>query len=278
MASYSPIGVSTDSVDISNSLQSEGGGTEININSSEMAGEILASGDHTYAVRRPVVSPAPQRPFVTSGGGDFSSSSRTTGTMGLACEWFNLSTTGLSDSVIRTIQNARAASTRSLYECKLGVFERWCATKHEIPFQCSVAVVLSFLQDLIDQGKAFSTIKVFLAAISACHIDGTPGSFGFSKALEAISLAYSSKGLVPPPGLCAHSTRGMSTSWALFKGVTLQDICEVASCSSPHTFARFYKLDVTAQTLAHAVLSVGTRFTSRTRSALDVLVMVGRRL
>ncbi len=41
---------------------------------------------------------------------------------------------------------------------------------HDIPFQCSVAVVLSFLQDLIDQGKAFSTIKVFLAAISACHI------------------------------------------------------------------------------------------------------------
>ncbi|RXN03176.1 protein FAM126B isoform X1 [Labeo rohita] len=57
MASYSPLRVSTDSVDISNSLQSEGGGTEININSFEMAGEILASGDHTYAVRRPVVSP-----------------------------------------------------------------------------------------------------------------------------------------------------------------------------------------------------------------------------
>ncbi len=36
---------------------------------------------------------------------------------------------------------------------------------HEIPFQCSVAVVLSFLQGLIDQGKAFSTIKVYLAAM-----------------------------------------------------------------------------------------------------------------
>ncbi len=75
--------------------------------------------------------------------------------------------------------------------------------------------------------------------------------------VEAISLAYSNKGLVSPPGLHAHSTRGMSTSWALFKGVTLQDICEAASWSSPHTFARFYKLYVTAQTLAHAVLSVG---------------------
>ncbi|KAI2667323.1 Signal recognition particle SEC65 subunit [Labeo rohita] len=270
-----------------------------------------------------------------------------------------------------------------------------CTTKHEIPFQCSVAVVLSFLQDLIDQGKAFSTIKVFLAAISACHIgfdnktvgqhplicrfmkgvrcalpvskpfspswdlrlvlDGLSMSpfepldkvdfkiLSFKTALlvalvsakrvseihafsvhsaclqfmsgdagvvlkpnpafmlkvvnainpleliafyprpfasseqqklntlcpvralriytertrgfrgsdqlfvswmrprtgkpitkqrlshwivEAISLAYSSKGLVPPPGLRAHSTRGMSTSWALFKGVTLQDTYE----------------------------------------------------
>ncbi len=40
---------------------------------------------------------------------------------------------------------------------------------HEIPFQCSVAVVLSFLQGLIDQGKAFSTIKVYLAAICLSH-------------------------------------------------------------------------------------------------------------
>ncbi len=133
-------------------------------------GKYWLAEDHTYAVRRPVVSPVAQISFVTGKGGDFSSSSRMPGTMGLACEWFNLNTTGLSDSVIRTIQNARASSTRSLYECKWGVFERWFTTKHEIPFQCSVAVVLSFLQDLIDQGKAFSTIKVFLAAISACHI------------------------------------------------------------------------------------------------------------
>lgn len=96
--------------------------------------------------------------------------------MGLAREWFNLNTTGLPPNVIKTIQNARAASTRSLYDCKWGVFERWCATLNELPYQCSVAVVLSFLQDLLEKGKAFSTIKVFLAAISACHIgfEGKP--------------------------------------------------------------------------------------------------------
>ncbi len=30
--------------------------------------------------------------------------------------------------------------------------------------------ILCFLQDLLDKGKAFSTIKVYLAAISACHV------------------------------------------------------------------------------------------------------------
>ncbi len=57
--------------------------------------------------------------------------------------------------------------------------------------------------------------------------------------VKAISLAYSGKGLTPPSCLCAHSTRGMSTSWALFKGVTLQDICEAPGWSSPHTFASY---------------------------------------
>lgn len=427
MAPHSPLCVSSDSVNTPCSRQSEDGGVETDINSSAMAGEVLAGGDHTYAIRRAVGSSDTQRFAVTGRGRDFSSIPGTPGTMGLASEWFNLNATGLPDNVIRTIQNARASSTRSLYDCKWGVFERWCAVKREIPFQCSVAVILSFLQNLIDQGKAFSTIKVFLAAISACHIgfDGKtvgqhplicrfmkgarralpvsrplspswdlelvldalsaapfepldkadlkvlsfktalllalasakrvseihalsvhsacmqfmqgdvgvalkpnpafmpkvinviapldlrafyPPPFasleqqrlnslcpvralriyvnrteGFRQSdqlfvswakprsgkpitkqrlshwiVEAISLAYSSKGLTAPPGLRAHSTRGMSTSWALFKGVTIQDICDAASWSSPHTFARFYKLDVTAQTLAHAVLSVGS--------------------
>ena len=38
-----------------------------------------------------------------------------------------------------------------------------------MPFQASVRVILSFLQDLLDRGRAFSTVKVYLAAISARH-------------------------------------------------------------------------------------------------------------
>lgn len=71
-------------------------------------------------------------------------------------------------------------------------------------------------------------------------------------------LAYSSSGVQVPAGLWAHSTRGLATSWALFKGVSIQDICTAASWSSPLTFARFYRLDVTYPSLAYAVLSMGS--------------------
>jgi len=50
-----------------------------------------------------------------------------------------------------------------------------------------------------------------------------------------------------PVGLCAHST-GLATSWALFRGVSIQELfCE-----------HFYKLGVTALSLAHAGLGVGS--------------------
>lgn len=346
--------------------------------------------------------------------------------MGLARQWVNLSSTGLSNSVVETIQCARASSTRTLYGLKWRVFESWCSKYQAIPFQCSVAVILSFLQDLIEKGKSFSTIKVYLAAISACHVgfDGktvgqhplvcqfmkgarrklhvprsltpswdlpsvldalsgppfepldqvdlkmlslkvalllalasakriseihalsvhqacirfSPGGERVSlrpnpafipkvigslspielvafyppphsseeqrrlhalcpvRALraylyrtqdlrrsdqlfvswakphvgrpvskqrlshwivEAIALAYAAKGLQPPAGLHAHSTRGMATSWALFKGVSAEEVCAAASWASPNTFAKFYRLDVTAPVLAHSVLGVG---------------------
>ena len=37
-------------------------------------------------------------------------------------------------------------------------------------FSMSCRVILSFLQDLIDKHRAFSPIKVYLAAIAACHV------------------------------------------------------------------------------------------------------------
>ncbi|XP_029958238.1 uncharacterized protein LOC115396492 [Salarias fasciatus] len=76
--------------------------------------------------------------------------------------------------------------------------------------------------------------------------------------VDAISIAYNSRGLQPPAGLRAHSTRGVAASWALFRGVSVEEICAAASWASPHTFTRFYNLDVTAPSVSHAVLGVGS--------------------
>lgn len=74
----------------------------------------------------------------------------------------------------------------------------------------------------------------------------------------AINMAYTSKGLQPLAELCAHSTRGIATSWALFNGVTIEEICTAAHSASSITFARFYKLDVPASPMAHTVLVMGS--------------------
>lgn len=63
-----------------------------------------------------------------------------------------------------------AASTRSLYSCKWCFFEKWCRVKNTFPFHCSVVELLCFLQDLVDEGGAFSIIMMYTAAISSCHV------------------------------------------------------------------------------------------------------------
>lgn len=67
--------------------------------------------------------------------------------------------------------------------------------------------------------------------------------------VEAIALAYSSQGLLPPGGLRAHSSRGGAYILGL-----VQDICVVASWYLPLTYVRHYMLDVSALSMAQAVL------------------------
>ncbi len=62
--------------------------------------------------------------------------------------------------------------------------------------------------------------------------------------VDAITAAYTCRGLECPLHIRAHSTRVISSSWAWSRGMSIQDICVAASLSSQKTFARFYKLDV----------------------------------
>ncbi len=86
-------------------------------------------------------------------------STRAVGSLHLAAQW----------RVLNTISEARAPSTRRLYALKWSVFSTWCLNRGENPSTSELAVVLSFLQELLDKGRSHSTLKVFVAAIAAFH-------------------------------------------------------------------------------------------------------------
>ena len=75
--------------------------------------------------------------------------------VGLAPERLILQGKGLPETVINTIQSARAPSTSSLYAAKWCAFSNWCEKNHAVPSQCEVGSVLSFLQNLLEKGLAF---------------------------------------------------------------------------------------------------------------------------
>ena len=150
--------------------QSAGQGSCLNSYSAPLVGKILASGDIPAVVRSAVASASTEGSPVAGARGDFSPSSRAHGAMGLARERLNLTTAGLPQSVIKTTQSARAPSTRIVYDGKWRAFQDWCAKADVEAFQSPTSGIFTFLQELLDKGLAFSTVKVYLAAISACHI------------------------------------------------------------------------------------------------------------
>lgn len=430
MAQHTAVCISPSGNDFVCSGEGAPAGALPDLGGSSLAGKVVVCRDNQSASGEALAASSTQGPPLPGGRRGDSPTSRTVVSTCLPVERSNLIAQGLPPNVVATIQSARASSTRGLYAYKWRAFEQWCQDRHVLPFQCSIVDVLTFLQELLDRGLSFSTIKVYLAAISACHVgfDGvTPGAhpltmrflkgvrrlrpvlkpsvpswdlplvlealcgppfepiesvdmkfLSYKTALllaltsakrvgdlhalsvhpsctqftpdgskvtlrpnaaylpkiipaayssmtfellsycpppfaseeqrrlrslcpvralrtyidrtqgvrlcdqlfvcfanpakgralskqrlshwivEAISQAYSSRGLPLPQGVRAHSTRGMAASWALFKGASVSDICAAASWSSPHTFVRFYRLDVTAPSVAHSVLSAGS--------------------
>ena len=77
-------------------------------------------------------------------------------------------------AIVQTIISARASSTRLLYANRWILFSGWCDSQNVDPVHCSVPVLLKYLQMLLGKGLSASTIKVYIAAISARHafVDG----------------------------------------------------------------------------------------------------------
>ncbi len=87
----------------------------------------------------------------------------------LAAQW---EPTGFPERVLNTISEARAPSTRRFYALKWSVFSTWCLNRGENPSTSELAVVLSFLQELLDKGRSHSTLKVFVHAAFHAPIAG----------------------------------------------------------------------------------------------------------
>ncbi len=75
----------------------------------------------------------------------------------------------LPQEVALTITSAREPSTRRAYTLKWNLFVEWCSSHQEDPRRCSIRAVLSFLQQGLERRLSPSTLKVYVAAISAYH-------------------------------------------------------------------------------------------------------------
>lgn len=75
------------------------------------------------------------------------------------------------------------------------------------------------------------------------------------------------QGWKPPWGICANSTKALSSSTLLLRGMVVADVCAAASWVSPCPFLRFYLRNMSESSLTYSVLNM----TSDTRSALSML-------
>ncbi len=94
------------------------------------------------------------------------------GATSLASRW---EPSDLPESVLNTISQPRAPSTRRLYSLKWSVFSTWCTTRGVDPVVCDISFILSLQQELLEKGRSSFKLKVYVAAaISASHtpIDG----------------------------------------------------------------------------------------------------------
>lgn len=126
--------------------------------------------------------------------------------------------------------NARAPSTQAQYANRWKLFSDWCVDKQLDPVHCPVAVVLVFLQYLLD-GHSHFMLKVYIAAISGHHFlvdNGTVVSLFLRGALKLHPPRVRSAPVWVLPvvldALCQHSFEPLiqaGLKWLSFKAAFL---------------------------------------------------------
>ena len=90
--------------------------------------------------------------------------------MGMAPEGPDPLLSACDQAVIQTVLDSRAPSTRALYANRWKIFSEWCRACGEVPESSPLPIILRFLQSLLDKGLSVSTLRVYVAAISARHV------------------------------------------------------------------------------------------------------------
>ncbi|XP_077371178.1 uncharacterized protein LOC144014787 [Festucalex cinctus] len=164
--------------DMADASESSSGGAHAVADGPLLAGPDVVPPAPSTVLRRAVASPRQGGPVVSTGRSGLASRPSAPSRMCLATEGPQPLLTGCTESVTRTILNARAPSTRQQYANKWKLFVTWCGERGVDPVSCSIPTILVFLQSLLDKGRSQSTLKVYVAAISARHVGADGGSVG----------------------------------------------------------------------------------------------------
>ncbi len=108
--------------------------------------------------------------------------------------------------------SARAPATRKLYSSKWGVFESWCLSRAIDPVNCPVGPVLEFLQERMTAGAAATTLRVYVAAISARReLDEIP--LGRHRLVSALCMESDGLGQLAPRQFLLGTYQSSSKVW-----------------------------------------------------------------
>jgi site-specific recombinase XerD len=76
---------------------------------------------------------------------------------------------GISKESAVIMLGARSSGTTKGYESNFAIFSSWCGERSEDPFCCDLNVVLRYLTEMFEAGKAYRTINAHRSAISLFH-------------------------------------------------------------------------------------------------------------
>ncbi|KAE8608813.1 hypothetical protein XENTR_v10011612 [Xenopus tropicalis] len=142
----------------------EVGEDRLNSHCSQMATQTMVSHVAQTCEGSSMAPAQEERPSISRA--SVASGPRGTGSSGMETERELLSDLDLPESVVSTLLKARKASTSSAYYRIWEKFISWKSEKH-MSEGTSLAQVLGFLQDGLDKGLQFRTLKVHVSALSA---------------------------------------------------------------------------------------------------------------